>query len=101
MSNDTQTSNGVDDLTTLLMMLMGALAMGGGVLGAMFAPVRLWMIEHHVLASGQDVVLKFTDDGGAIGLGWAQLIVLGGLVLALIVVSISWKMRRAARLAGR
>lgn len=88
-----------DDLTTLLLMIMGGLAMGGaGVLGVLFAPVRNWMVDHHVLATGNDIVLAFPD---GVGLGVAQLIVLGGLLVTIVVLSIMWKTRRVARQAGR
>jgi len=97
MSNNQSTDP--DDLTTLLLMVVGGIAMGGaGVLGVLFAPARNWMVEHHLLATGSDIVLKFPD---GVGLGIAQLIVLGGLLVTIVVLSIMWKARRTARQNGR
>lgn len=85
-----------DDITQLLLIVMGGIALGGGsIAGVLFSPIRTWLIEYHLLAHGEEVVLPFVD---GVGLGWLQIIVLIGLLVALVAITVSWRRRRAARI---
>lgn len=84
-------SDNEDDLLTLLFMLCGGAATGMFSFGVLLNPVRAWMVQYHLLASGDQVVVPFID---GIGFGWAQILVALGLIIGLVVVSI-WFRRRA------
>ncbi|KDA07196.1 hypothetical protein DC31_00330 [Microbacterium sp. CH12i] len=80
-----------DDLLTLMFMLCGGAATGMFSFGVLFNPVREWMVQYHLLATDDQVVIPFVD---GIGFGWAQILVALGLVIALVVMSV-WFRRRA------
>jgi hypothetical protein len=82
-----------EDLTTLLFMLCGGAATGMFSFGVILIPIRVWMVQHSLLASGGQVVIPFVD---GIGLGWAQIVVIAGL-LALLLTLIVWTRRRRSR----
>ncbi|ALJ22389.1 hypothetical protein [Microbacterium sp. No. 7] len=80
-----------DDLLTLMFMLCGGMATGMFSFGVLFNPVRDWMVQYHLLAHGAEVVIPFVDD---IGFGWPQIVVAGGLIIALVA-TVVWLRRRA------
>ena len=80
-----------DDLLTLLFMLCGGMATGMFSFGVILVPVREWMVQFHLLAQGGQVVIPFVD---GIGFGWAQILVVAGLVAALVTLVV-WLRRRA------
>lgn len=80
-----------DDLILLTFVLIGGLATGVISVGAIMEPVRDWMLQYHLLAEGDQVVIPFVD---GVGFGWAQILVVLG-VLALVVILIAWLRRRS------
>lgn len=81
-----------DDLLTLMFMLCGGAATGMFSFGVLLIPVRNWMVEYHLLAAGDQVVIPFVD---GIGFGWPQIVVAAGLIIALVTIVVS--LRRRAR----
>ncbi len=81
-----------DDLLTLMFMLCGGAATGMFSFGVLLIPVRNWMVEYHLLAAGDQVVIPFVD---GIGFGWPQIVVAAGLVIALVTIVVA--LRRRAR----
>lgn len=87
-----QTANqNEEDLVTLLFVVCGGAATGVFSLGMILNPVRDWMVQHSLLEAGQDVVLPIVGD---VGFGWPQLTVIGGLLIASIVLVV-WLRRRS------
>lgn len=84
-------SQNEDDLVTLVFMLMGGLGTGIFSFGVLLNPVREWMVQYHVLATGDEVVIPFVD---GIGFGWTQILVALGLIVALVGATM-WARRRA------
>lgn len=85
-----------DEMTELMLIVGGGLVLGGGsVVGVLFAPIRMWMIEFHLLADGDEVVLPFVD---GVGFGWLQILVVAGLLIGLTASTVAWRRRRAARI---
>ncbi|PZO62933.1 MAG: hypothetical protein DI498_14410 [Paracoccus denitrificans] len=80
-----------DDLLTLMFMLCGGMATGMFSFGVLFNPLRDWMVQYHLLAQGAEVVIPFVD---GIGFGWPQIVVAGGLIIALVA-TVVWLRRRA------
>lgn len=81
-----------DDLLTLMFMLCGGAATGMFSFGVLLIPVRNWMVEYHLLAAGDQVVIPFVD---GVGFGWSQIVVAAGLVIALVTIVVA--LRRRAR----
>ncbi|MDF2696348.1 MAG: hypothetical protein K0S65_4731, partial [Labilithrix sp.] len=46
-----------DDLLTLMFMLCGGMATGMFSFGVLLIPVRNWMVQYHLLAAGDQVVI--------------------------------------------
>lgn len=80
-----------DDLVTLTFMLIGGLSTGVFSFGVIFNPVREWMVQYHLLAVDDEVVIPFVD---GIGFGWAQILVALGLIAGILVLAF-WLRRRA------
>lgn len=80
-----------DDLVTLLFMVCGGMATGMFSFGVILVPVREWMVQFHLLAQGEQVVIPFVD---GIGFGWTQILVVVGLVAALVTLVV-WLRRRS------
>lgn len=81
-----------DDLVTLLFMVCGGMATGIFSFGVILVPVREWMVQFHLLAQGEQVVIPFVD---GIGFGWPQIVVVAGLILVLVALLVA--LRRRAR----
>jgi len=80
-----------DDLVTLVFMLLGGLGTGMFSFGVLLIPVREWMVQYHLLATGEQIVIPFVE---GIGFGWTQILVAVGLLIVLIGVAM-WFRRRA------
>ena len=80
-----------DDLVTLVFMLLGGLGTGMFSFGVLLVPVREWMVQYHLLATGEQIVIPFVE---GIGFGWTQILVAVGLLIVLIGVAM-WFRRRA------
>lgn len=80
-----------DDMVALTFMLIGGLSTGAFSFGVIFNPVREWMVQYHLLAAEDQVVIPFVD---GIGFGWAQILVALGLVAAIIMLAF-WLRRRS------
>ena len=80
-----------DDLVTLVFMLLGGLGTGMFSFGVLLVPVREWMVQYHLLATGEQIVISFAE---GIGFGWTQILVAVGLLVVLIGVAM-WFRRRA------
>lgn len=81
-----------DDLLTLIFMLCGGMATGMFSFGLLLIPVRNWMMQYHLLAAGDQVVIPFVD---GIGFGWPQIVMVAGLILVLVAFLVA--LRRRAR----
>lgn len=81
------------DIWWIVLVAMFAIASGALSLGAVFDPVKDWMLESQILVTGDVVVVDF---GGGIGFGWAQLLIAGGaLLLFLLALVILIRRRRS------
>lgn len=80
-----------DDLVTLVFMLLGGLGTGMFSFGVLLIPVREWMVQYHLLATGEQIVIPFVE---GIGFGWTQILVAVGLLIVLIGAAM-WFRRRA------
>jgi len=79
------TSSTEDDLLTLMFMVFGGMATGAFSLGVLFNPIREWMVTHQLLAQGEAVVIPFVD---GVGFGWAQILVVLGLLAGVIALGV-------------
>lgn len=83
-----------DDDVAFIFVLFLFLGSGGlALLGSLFAPVRGWMVEHSILVQGDQVIIPIV---AGVGLGWPQILVLGGILLAALIGAVALK-RRSAR----
>lgn len=87
-----------DDLLTVLLLLSGVGGFGVLSIGTFLAPVRDWLVDVGVLASGDGVVLAFT--GGA-GLDLPRLLIAIGVVLLLLLLAVTIISRRRKAVRSR
>lgn len=93
MSNSTQ-HDSVDDTITLLWVAVFLISTGVLSLGSLFAPVRIWLIGHNVLAAGHQILIPLFD---GVGLGWVQLVAIACVLGIVVTLSIGTARRRRQR----
>lgn len=85
------------DDDTLIMVTMGVLALTFGwiPIGAIFEPVRTWMVDHQLLVHADAALV--TIPGWEAGLDMARLALIGLVLLLLIVLAVLFKRSITAR----
>ncbi len=89
-----QTSVSEDDWITLLLIVVLAVASGLVSLGMFLDPLRVWMLQCHLLEQGDATVIPIVD---GIGFGWGQIFVIAAILISAIALLVWLKRRDAAR----
>ncbi len=81
-----------DDWIAILVVVVMTFASGIVSVGMFLDPMRIWMLQHHLLEQGESTVIPIVD---GIGLGWGQILVIAAIILSVIALLV-WLQRRAA-----